>query len=294
MYLTDYCGLQTVKLRPLCAFVDLKMAIAWKTESDVIRPDLGQRVGALFTERVGGVSSGPWGGPEGIMGLNVGVHVSDNASCVRMNRSLVAQMTSGEPRWMTQVHGTDVVDAETVERDEVKADAQTSLTPGVVCAVQVADCLPVLIAEKDGKAVAAVHAGWRSLAAGIVEKTVRRLRERLGNPDAQFKAWLGPRIGFDDFETSEETARTFKAHFGDVKGAVKAAGEPGKCFLSLAAYASEALKREGVRDVEDCGLSTVADPAHFYSYRRDGEKTGRHAALIWIEPEDKTLEEPQK
>ena len=260
MYLTDYCGLQTVKLRPLCAFVDLKMAIAWKTESDVIRPDLGQRVGALFTERVGGVSSGPWGGPEG----------------------------------MTQVHGTDVVDAETVERDEVKADAQTSLTPGVVCAVQVADCLPVLIAEKDGKAVAAVHAGWRSLAAGIVEKTVRRLRERLGNPDAQFKAWLGPRIGFDDFETSEETARTFKAHFGDVKGAVKAAGEPGKCFLNLAAYASEALKREGVRDVEDCGLSTVADPAHFYSYRRDGEKTGRHAALIWIEPEDKTLEEPQK
>ena len=135
------------------------MAIAWKTESDVIRPDLGQRVGALFTERVGGVSSGPWGGPEGIMGLNVGVHVSDNASCVRMNRSLVAQMTPGEPRWMTQVHGTDVVDAEIVERDEVKADAQTSLTPGVVCAVQVADCLPVLIAEKDGKAVA-VHAGW--------------------------------------------------------------------------------------------------------------------------------------
>ena len=95
------------------------MAIAWKTESDVIRPDLGQRVGALFPERVGGVSSGPGGGPEGIMGLNVGVHVSDNASCVRMNRSLVAQMTPGEPRWMTQVHGTDVVDAETVERDEV-------------------------------------------------------------------------------------------------------------------------------------------------------------------------------
>ena len=75
---------------------------------------------------------------------------------------------------------------------------------------------------------------------------------------------------------------------------MKAAGEPGKCFLSLAAYASEALKREGVTDVEDCGLSTVADPAHFYSYRRDGEKTGRHAALIWIKPEDKTLEEPQK
>ena len=258
------------------------MATFFRNDLDVIRPDLGEKVGALFTERVGGVSSGPWGGPDEIMGLNVGTRVGDNAGCVRMNRNIVAQMTEGEPRWMTQVHGTTVVDAELVETDAIEADAATAVTPGVVCVVQVADCLPVLLAEKGGRAVAAVHAGWRSLAAGIVEKTVARLKERLGDETAPISAWLGPRIGDDDFETNEETAAAFAAHFGDVAGAVKPSANEGKVRLSLAAYAKAALARSGVTDVEDCGLSTVADPAHFYSYRRDGEKTGRHAALVWI------------
>ena len=190
------------------------MATFFRNDLDVIRPDLGEKVGALFTERVGGVSSGPWGGPDEIMGLNVGTRVGDNAGCVRMNRNMVAQMTEGEPRWMTQVHGTTVVDAELVETDAIEADAATAVTPGVVCVVQVADCLPVLLAEKDGRAVAAVHAGWRSLAAGIVEKTVARLKERLGDETAPISAWLGPRIGDDDFETNEETAAAFAAHFG--------------------------------------------------------------------------------
>lgn len=262
------------------------MATFFRNDLDVIRPEMGDKVQALFTERVGGVSSGPWGGPDGIMGLNVGSRVEDNAGCVRMNRSIVSQMTGDNPRWMTQVHGTDVLDAETIDSDEVSGDASTSVTPGVVCVVQVADCLPVLLATFDGRGVAAVHAGWRSLAGGIVEKTVMRLRERLGEPNAPLRAWLGPRIGFDDFETNEETAAAFAAHFGVVAGGVKPSANQGKVMLSLAAYAKAALESVGVSQIEDCGLSTVTDPAHFYSYRRDGAKTGRHAAAIWIKADE--------
>ena len=182
------------------------------------------------------------------------------------------------------------MDAELIDTDAVEADAATSVTPGVVCVVQVADCLPVLLAETQGRGVAAVHAGWRSLSAGIIEKTVARLRERLGDDAAEIKAWLGPRIGDDDFETNEATARTFAEHFGDVPGAVKPSENEGKVFLSLAKYAEAALNKVGVTAIEDCGLSTVADDVHFYSYRRDGEKTGRHAAAVWLKaaaPENK-------
>ena len=264
------------------------MATFFRNDLDVIHPDLGDKVGAVFTERLGGVSSGPWGGKDGIMGLNVGTKVGDNAGCVRMNRNIVAQMTEGNPRWMTQVHGTTVVDAELIDTDAVEADAATAVTPGVVCVVQVADCLPVLIAETSGCGVAAIHAGWRSISAGIVEKTVARLRERLGDETAEIKAWLGPRIGDDDFETNEATAKAFADHFGEVAGAVKPSADEGKVLLSLAAYAKAALAKVGVTAVDDCGLSTVADDVHFYSYRRDGEKTGRHAAAVWIKAATET------
>ncbi len=262
----------------------------YKKQTEVLRPDLGARTKALFTERLGGVSSGPWGGPEGVMGLNVGSRVGDNAACVRMNRSIVAQLAPGAPRWMTQVHGTRVVRADDILDETTEADASWSMTPGVVCVVQVADCLPVLIASRDGSIVAAVHAGWRSLAGGIVEETVRTLRAALdeahgagAGAQAQFRAWLGPRIGFDDFETGLEVLSAFEAHFGEAPECVRRTQD--KAYLDLAGYARRAFAAAGVSDVEDCALSTVSDPARFYSYRRDGARTGRHAALIWIEPE---------
>ena len=95
----------------------------YKKQTEVLRPDLGARTRALFTERLGGVSSGPWGGPEGVMGLNVGSRVGDNAACVRMNRSIVAQLAPGAPRWMTQVHGTRVVRADDILDETTEADA---------------------------------------------------------------------------------------------------------------------------------------------------------------------------
>ena len=254
----------------------------FKEKSESLIPELVSGVRILFTEREGGVSSGPWGGAEGIMGLNVATHVGDNAACVRMNRSIVSQMTPSAPRWMTQVHGTEVADAESVTDDALQADAQTCVTPGVVCAVQVADCLPVLIADSKARGVAAIHAGWKGQSAGIIEKAVARLRERLSDPEAQILAWLGPRIGADDFEVGPEVVQAFEQKYGEVSGAVRSASE-GKYLLSLAAYAKQALAAAGVRQVEDCGLSTYADPRRFYSYRRDGASSGRHAALIWIE-----------
>ncbi len=253
----------------------------FKNELAALRPDLGEGVGALFTEREGGVSSGPWGGVDGIMGLNVSTRVGDNGGCVRMNRSIVEQLTPGEIHWMTQVHGADVVAAEDVKDEAHQADAQFTTVSGVVCAVQVADCLPVLIAEKNARAVAAVHAGWRSLAAGVVENTVEAMRRALNDPAAQFKAWLGPRIGFEDFETGAEVKEIFEKNYPEVENGFKAAQD--KYLVNLAAYAEGALAKVAVTEVEDCALSTVADAKRFYSYRRDGEKTGRHSALIWIE-----------
>jgi polyphenol oxidase len=239
-------------------------------------------VDALFTLRSGGVSSGPWGGADGVMGLNVAPHTGDFPACVRMNRSIAAQLVPADPVWLRQVHGTEVVEADAV-KGEPEADASYTLKPGVVCTVMVGDCLPVLIAERRSRAVAAVHASWRSLAAGIVQKTVRILREKVG-PDADFAAWLGPRIGPEAFEVGPEVLEAMKAHLPQAGQGFRREG--GKLFCDLGALAAQALLSEGLaqKNIVDCRLSTYADPKRFYSYRRDGEKSGRHAAMIWIKP----------
>ena len=253
--------------------------INWKNELGVIRPEFGAGVKAFFTERLGGVSSGPWGGVDGIMGLNVGSRVGDNSSCVRMNRSIVADLCPAEPRWMTQVHGIAVVNAEDVTDESVQADAQITTQPETVCVVQVADCLPVLLADRQGRVVGAVRAGWKSLVAGVIEASVAAMRAKV--PDCKLKAWLGPRIGFDDFEVGTEVADVFRTNYPEVADGIKPKDE--KFCVDLAAYAKAALNKVGVEDIEDCALSTVADAQRFFSYRRDGEQTGRHAAVIWIE-----------
>ena len=134
---------------------------------DILQPAWKDRapasVDALFTCRDGGVSSGAYGNAEGIMGLNVAPHTGDFGACVRMNRSIVAQLVPSDPVWLRQVHGTEVVDADTAE-GEPEADASVSTKPGVVCTVMTADCLPVLLANREGTVVAAVHAGSASCA----------------------------------------------------------------------------------------------------------------------------------
>lgn len=137
-----------------------------------------------------------------------------------------------------------------------------------------------------------MHAGWRSLAAGIIQKAVARVREALGDPEAQLAAWLGPRIGADDFEVGADVLEAMRATLPEAARHFREKSQ-GKYLADLGGLARDALAAADVAaaDVYDCGLSTYADPARFYSFRRDGERSGRHAALIWIDaaaeaPED--------
>ena len=249
----------------------------------ILQPDWKEicptNVDALMTLRSGGVSSGPFGDKDGIGGFNVGLYTGDVGFCIKMNRNLAAQLVPSDPKWLKQVHGVKVVDAETAAPEE-EADASTAITPNTVCVVQVADCLPVLITEKNGKAVAAVHCGWRSLAGGILQKTIEQLRERLNNPQAEFIAWLGPRIGDEDFETGEDVLEAIKKTIEGAEVAFKLQAN-GKYLCSLTTLARMALLQVGVDQVVEANHSTYANPDLFYSFRRD-QTTGRHAAMIWI------------
>ena len=220
------------------------------------------------------------------MGLNVAPHTGDFGACVRMNRDIVAQLVPSDPVWLEQVHGTTIVHADdwVGAKEPPAADASWTMTPGVVCTVMVADCLPVLLSDDRGRIVAAVHAGWRSLAAGILQKTVALLRERLEDPSARLAAWLGPRIGALDFEVGEDVraamAETLPAEVLERAFVKKENGR----YLAAGALECSGLAEA---DIVDCGLSTYANAERFYSFRRDGEKSGRHAAMIWLKPAER-------
>ena len=254
---------------------------------DMLQPDWKKRVptnvDALFTCRSGGVSSGAYGTVDGIMGLNVAPHTGDFASCVRMNRDIVSQLVPTDPVWLTQVHGTTVVEADAVEVN-VEADAALTTKPGVVCTVMVADCLPVLLTDDRGTVVAAVHAGWKSLADGILQKTVGLMQEKAGAA-ARLTAWMGPRIDAEHFEVGENVLTAMKRLLPEADAAFQPATD-GKYLADLGALARQALMQAGLadEDILDSALSTYNDEKRFYSYRRDGEKSGRHAAMIWIKP----------
>lgn len=255
-----------------------------KPELELVRAEwpegMASNVKGLFTCRTGGVSSGPWGGPEGIMGLNVGPHVGDVESCVKMNRMIVGQLVPSSPKWLSQVHGATVLHADDVQ-GAPEADATWTTTPGVVCAVMTADCLPVFLADRKGRGVAAVHAGWRSLAAGILPKATEALRTAIGT-DAQLVAWFGPRIGAEAFETGADVLEAMRERLPEADRAFKATSD-GRYLADLAELARQSLAQAQITDIVDCGLSTAADANRFWSYRRDGARSGRHAALVWFE-----------
>ena len=235
------------------------------------------RVRAAFTLRQGGVSTAPYDS------LNVGVHVGDDPAAVAENRRRIrAQLQlPEEPAWIEQVHGIEVLDLDEPRQARtagvVVADAALTRRAGRVCAVQVADCLPVLLADRDGSAVAAAHAGWRGLAAGVLEATVNKLAiepERL-------IAWLGPAIGPKHFEVGAEVRRAFLAHDAGAAGAF-AANTRARWQCDLAGLARRRLAALGVAAVFGRDSCTYADAWSFFSYRRDG-CCGRMAALIWRE-----------
>jgi YfiH family protein len=204
--------------------------------------------------------------------------VGDELDCVQRNRALLGRQAElpEAPLWLEQVHGCDVV--ETAERTAgCRADAAIARRPRQVCAVLTADCLPLLLCDRGGRAVAAVHAGWRGLAAGVVEAAVGRL----GVPARDLLCWLGPAIGPGAFEVGEEVRQRFVSQDAAAATAFRFR-DNGRWLADLYALARLRLEALGVASVDGGGLCTYSDAERFFSYRRDGT-TGRMASLIWIE-----------
>ncbi|MDH5552952.1 MAG: peptidoglycan editing factor PgeF [Nitrosomonas sp.] len=232
-------------------------------------------VKALFTTRNGGVSRGK---DDVYATLNLGSHVNDSLSDVQKNRAILCQHVPSTPKWLKQVHGTTILCMDD-EPTSLQGDAALSRTAGTVCAMMVADCLPVYLCDKAGTTVAVVHAGWRGLAAGIIEKTVAEMRQE----QTEIMAWLGPAIGSESFEVGEEVRDVFVNH--DKQSSAAFVPQQGKnsdkWLADIFQLARLRLADAGVTAVYGGGICTYSDPSRFFSYRRDGE-TGRMAALIWL------------
>lgn len=237
----------------------------------VIRPQwpAPDRVEAFTTTRAGGVSKSPWNN------LNLGSNCGDDRLNVLKNREIVSAITPAPPAWLKQTHGTDVVRHEGNLPPEVEADAVIAETAGRVCAVLTADCLPVLLTNTGGTEVAAVHAGWRGLAAGILENTVNCMRSQA----PEILAWIGPGIGPSAYQVGSEVRDAFCTDDALAETAFKESGQ--RWMANLPLLARQRLARCGVSRVfggEEC---TFSDEKRFFSCRRDGD-TGRMATLIWL------------
>lgn len=242
-----------------------------------LRPDWAlQSVQALATTRVGGISKGDYAG------LNLGVHCGDDLTTVQQNRQRlrVQENLPSEPKWLSQVHGIEVLPAhEIVAGESPEADASWTDQPGIVCVAQSADCLPVLFADQYGRAVAAAHAGWRGLAAGILEATVVTLADQAGVQPNQLYAWLGPAIGPAVFQVGDDVRDAVMQV--DPKAAEAFVPDGDRWLADVFRLARQRLAAVGVHRVSGGGVCTFSNSQQFYSYRRDGV-TGRMATMIWL------------
>ncbi|GAB4201691.1 MAG: purine nucleoside phosphorylase YfiH [Wenzhouxiangellaceae bacterium] len=230
--------------------------------------------GAAYSDRRGGVSEGPYAS------LNLGVNSGDAPDAVAENRRRVTAALPAAPLWLRQVHGTDLVYAPSAGPDP-EADASWTDQPGQVLAIQTADCLPVLLADGRGCWVAAIHAGWRGLAAGIIGLTL----SRLPGPVQETHAWLGPAIGARHYPVGADVYQAFIDAGENGDSAFTALGNR-RYQLDLHAMARQQLNRLGITSISAEPLCTYALPQRFYSYRRDG-CCGRQAAFIWLQEKNK-------
>ncbi|MGR5254467.1 peptidoglycan editing factor PgeF [Vibrio astriarenae] len=241
-----------------------------------IVPDwpVAKRVRAISSLRDGGVSSSPFSS------LNVGMHVGDNEQNVLENRSrlaIEAAMPSA-PVWLNQTHSSDVLELFRPTGNVLDGDASFTSVAGVVCAAMTADCLPVLLADENGEQVAAVHAGWRGLADGIVEKAAAKFSGKV-------IAWLGPAIGPDAFEVGQDVFDEFVSQNKQAQQAFRQSDtDANKYYANMHLLATQALNRVGITDIYRDSRCTYLNPEQFFSYRRDGQ-TGRQVTCIWIDPE---------
>jgi polyphenol oxidase len=231
-------------------------------------------VHAAVTTRDGpGISQPPFGR------FNLGLRSGDDVQAVRGNRSALRQSLNlpAEPRWLKQVHGTVAAELGPLPTaDEPEADAAVSRVPGTVLAILTADCLPVLVCADDGTAIGAAHAGWRGLAAGVLEETIEQMQRHASD----LMVWIGPCIGAASYEVGEDVYKAFNHPKAAGEGAFVAT-RPGHWLCDLALLARQRLQAAGVTRIYGGGFDTRTD-ARFYSYRREGARSGRFASLIWL------------
>jgi YfiH family protein len=239
--------------------------------SDWLIPDWPAPAGvkACVTTRAGGVSLAPFDS------LNLGDHVDDSPEAVAENRRRLTDQFSIQPAWLKQVHGIAVAHAD--PSLTATADASWTATPGIACTAMTADCLPALFCDRAGTRVAAAHAGWRGLAAGVLEATL----DSLAVPPEEVLVWLGPAIGPQAFEVGPEVRETFVEQLPEAARAFVPSQNAGKFMADIYELARLRLAIRGVTAVYGGGFCTVTDP-RFFSYRCS-PRTGRFASLVWLE-----------
>ena len=230
-----------------------------------------KNVKAFASTRVGGFSTAPY------QGLNLGAHVGDDLSIVEKNRDWLAQEAKmpSAPIWLNQTHSTVVAQVSDPTTQVLDADGVFTSSSQVVCSAMTADCLPVLLTNTQGTQVAAVHAGWRGLANGIVENALELF-------SGEVMAWLGPAIGPQAFEVGDDVLQAFVDFDSQAHQAFTPRDVEGKWLADMSKLATQRLNKFGITQVFDSGLCTFQHKEDFYSYRRDGV-TGRQATFIWIE-----------
>jgi YfiH family protein len=224
-----------------------------------------------MTTRHGGISLPPYAS------LNLGDHVGDSPDAVEQNRKLVAGQLHlpAQPRWLNQTHSTTVVNTTS---SGCEGDACYTDRIAEVCAVMTADCLPLLVCNRNGTEIAAIHAGWRGLFAGVIEAAISSFDS---TPD-ELLVWLGVAIGPAHFEVGEEVRRQFIGEDRRAIAAFRPSNRSGRWLADIYQLARLRLQRQGVEQIYGGGLCSYADAERFFSYRRDGV-TGRMASLIWME-----------
>lgn len=242
-------------------------------ESQLIFPDwpAPANIRAISTTRLGGVSHSPW------HQMNLAIHVGDDPRDVQQNRDILMNMAQlpQEPMWLQQVHGCDVFDANNPVSKE--CDASVSRRCGEICVVMTADCLPLLMTNRQGTVVAAVHAGWKGLASGVIERAI----DSMACDAKDILVWLGPAIGPNHFEVGEDVYAAFVDKNTAANSAFVSVSD-GKWLCNLYRLARQCLSAYGILSVTGGDLCTYSDAERFFSYRRDGV-TGRMASLIWME-----------
>jgi YfiH family protein len=244
-----------------------------KLNEDFIQPDwpAPANVKSLQTTRLGGVSAAPYDT------FNLGLHVGDDPVRVNYNRQLLAPLMPSEPVWLEQVHGTVVANADRAAC-QIQADACIARQRGSVCVVMTADCLPLLLCDEAGTVVGAAHAGWKGLAAGVIEATVKAM----DIVPQKLMAWLGPAIGPEAFEVGNDVRAAFIAHQEQASEAFVAHGDHGKYRADIYLLARQRLQTLGIANISGGNFCTYHQRDKFFSYRRDG-LTGRMGTFVWLQ-----------